>query len=358
MIIFGAHKFTLIFYFFLSEALGFIYMHSPFLFPQFLFTHLSLISYNIPLSVLRHFVHKYLMSVLQIRQYRRLEDGSINVVTRGQQRFRLRRRWIDADRVVRSLNVFSFSYLRSYINNLVIILRMFILQPCAEVQIVQEDMPLRTPRDVVGRLEPLSNLQGPSRLSLQCDVKRPRFGDDDSNSEGSFESELSQKERRLHQSAISSFTRGEVTDESTSSDEENFVCDSHLYSKRCPEDDFQSATSVDTDNERKLANVNPKNESHKQRGSERYRMVQELGRFRKVSRAFWPYWAYSMYDSYHLAQRAAGILFLLPFIHQLLLLHSILMCRFSQNGSREPVLLNQTFCFLGVWKLLNPTYLH
>ncbi|KAL6985476.1 hypothetical protein U1Q18_018851 [Sarracenia purpurea var. burkii] len=31
----------------------------------------------------------------EIRQYRRLEDGSLNVVTRGQQRFRLKRRWID-----------------------------------------------------------------------------------------------------------------------------------------------------------------------------------------------------------------------------------------------------------------------
>lgn len=40
-------------------------------------------------------------SISQIRQYRRLEDGSLNVVTRGQQRFRLRRRWIDVEGVVR-----------------------------------------------------------------------------------------------------------------------------------------------------------------------------------------------------------------------------------------------------------------
>lgn len=39
--------------------------------------------------------------VLQIRQYRRLEDGSLNVVTRGQQRFHLRRRWIDQEGAVR-----------------------------------------------------------------------------------------------------------------------------------------------------------------------------------------------------------------------------------------------------------------
>jgi len=29
-----------------------------------------------------------------------LDDGSLNVVARGQQRFRLRRHWIDVDRVV------------------------------------------------------------------------------------------------------------------------------------------------------------------------------------------------------------------------------------------------------------------
>ncbi|KAM7262570.1 hypothetical protein ACFE04_000253 [Oxalis oulophora] len=37
----------------------------------------------------------------EIRQYRRLEDGSINVVTRGQQCFRLRRHWFDGEGVVR-----------------------------------------------------------------------------------------------------------------------------------------------------------------------------------------------------------------------------------------------------------------
>ncbi|RWW85651.1 hypothetical protein BHE74_00005645 [Ensete ventricosum] len=37
-----------------------------------------------------------------IRQYRRLDDGSLNVVARGQQRFRLRRRWVDAEGAVSS----------------------------------------------------------------------------------------------------------------------------------------------------------------------------------------------------------------------------------------------------------------
>lgn len=40
---------------------------------------------------------------LQIRQYGHLEDGSLNVVTRGQQRFRLRRCWVDVEGVVRKI---------------------------------------------------------------------------------------------------------------------------------------------------------------------------------------------------------------------------------------------------------------
>ncbi|KAH0707603.1 hypothetical protein KY290_010122 [Solanum tuberosum] len=62
-----------------------------------------------------------------IRQYRHLEDGSVNVVTRGQQRFHLRSRWMDVEG-----------------------------SPCEEIQIVKEDLPLRTPREAVGRLTPLS----------------------------------------------------------------------------------------------------------------------------------------------------------------------------------------------------------
>ncbi|OIW14579.1 hypothetical protein TanjilG_32921 [Lupinus angustifolius] len=64
----------------------------------------------------------------EIRQYGRLADGSLNVVTRGQQRFRLRRCWTDAEGV-----------------------------PYGEIQITDEDVPLRTPRDAFGKLVPLSN---------------------------------------------------------------------------------------------------------------------------------------------------------------------------------------------------------
>ncbi|GKC31715.1 cereblon like protein, partial [Tanacetum coccineum] len=56
-----------------------------------------------------------------IWQYRWLEDGSINVVTRGQHRFRLKLRWIEVDG-----------------------------KPSVAIQIIEEGLSLRTPRDVVG----------------------------------------------------------------------------------------------------------------------------------------------------------------------------------------------------------------
>jgi Lon protease-like protein len=49
------------------------------------------------------FVSNMVFKYLQIRQYGRLEDGSLNVVTRGQQRFHLRRCWNDVDGVVRKI---------------------------------------------------------------------------------------------------------------------------------------------------------------------------------------------------------------------------------------------------------------
>ncbi|KQK09688.1 hypothetical protein BRADI_2g49550v3 [Brachypodium distachyon] len=59
----------------------------------------------------------------EIHQVRQSGDGTSNVSTRGQQRFRLRRSWIDADEV-----------------------------PWGEVQIIEEDTPSRTPRNAFVQL--------------------------------------------------------------------------------------------------------------------------------------------------------------------------------------------------------------
>lgn len=51
----------------------------------------------------------------QIRQHRKLEDGSVNIVARGQQRFRLKRRWVDVERLVSAIkNQIRVDFLSSY----------------------------------------------------------------------------------------------------------------------------------------------------------------------------------------------------------------------------------------------------
>ncbi|KAL3500617.1 hypothetical protein ACH5RR_039710 [Cinchona calisaya] len=109
----------------------------------------------------------------EIRQYRRLEDGSVNGVSRGQQRFHLRRRWIDVEGAT-----------------------------FGEVQIIQEDSPLKTPREAVGRLAPLMNLRSTLYYPRASCFVGWHGNDSDAMSEESLESELSLHERGLHQSAL------------------------------------------------------------------------------------------------------------------------------------------------------------
>jgi len=52
---------------------------------------------------------------MQIRQLRHLTDGSINVVTKGRQRFRICKAWTEADGAV--CDLFSTIFLFIYENN-------------------------------------------------------------------------------------------------------------------------------------------------------------------------------------------------------------------------------------------------
>ncbi|XP_059657146.1 uncharacterized protein LOC132303760 [Cornus florida] len=221
----------------------------------------------------------------EIRQYRRLEDGSMNVVTRGQQRFHLRRRWADVEGV-----------------------------PFGEIQIIQEDLPLRTPRDAVGQLAPLRNLRTGrllQKLPLSASqAKRQGYGneddDSDATSEESFESQLSLTERRLHESAtVSHYGYDRIDD--TSSDEGDFVCKpeplagiSHLN------DSIGTLLPYDDKRRKNIAlgageKVNSGKPSCKGVAWNKY----SISGLREVPRAFWPSWVYRMHDSYCLAQRAA-----------------------------------------------------
>ncbi|CAF2113822.1 unnamed protein product [Brassica napus] len=191
----------------------------------------------------------------EIRQYRRLSDGSFNVITRGQQRFLLKRRWTDVE---------GF--------------------PCGEVHIVEEDVPLRTPRDAFGKLVPISNSRASSTMALSAS-----FSDTDemsvANSEESFESALSPSEKKLHYSAVDSI----MDDWTCSDDEDEVVSTSNI---------IQSADGKTPVSKGKCQKLNRLTS---------FRKNTDLNRFRMAPRAFWPFWVYRMYDSYHLAQRAADL---------------------------------------------------
>ncbi|KAL8109966.1 uncharacterized protein LOC141672116 [Apium graveolens] len=170
-------------------------------------------------------------TTIEILESWKLEDGSLTVLTRGQQRFRLRERWITVEGA-----------------------------PCGEIQIIHEDAPLKTPRDAVGKQAPLRSSRSPNDLQnkrnvLKCD-------DSDGLSDDSFTSELSPTERRLHESALASSSRG--------------------FKKT---DELASDADIPVVGRRK--------------GS--------ISSLYQVSRAFWPSWVYHMYDSYCLAQKVAGM---------------------------------------------------
>lgn len=181
------------------------------------------------------------------------------------------------------------------------------LQPCGEVQIVDEDVPLRTPRDAFGKLVPISKLQ--ARYPLSTVSLSTPLRDMEANSEESFESALSPSEKRLHYSVVDS-----IFCNSTSSDDDQVVGTSTVqYSGSNPYSSRSIgylASSHDDENEEEQSTIGKtpvsQEKYQKQNRLASFRESTDLSRFRMTPRAFWPFWAYRMYDSYYLAQRAAG----------------------------------------------------
>lgn len=186
-----------------------------------------------------------------------------------------------------------------------------LLQPCGEVQIVEEDVPLRTPRDVVGKLEPLSKLRGcyQSTMSFSTPL-RDKDAQSVANSEESFESALSPSEKRLHYSVVDS-----IFYDATSSDDDQVVSTSDIQSSGSNPYSSRSIgyLSSGQDDQKKDGQSEfgktpvSQGKCQKQNRLASFRENTDLTRFRMGPRAFWPFWVYKMYDSYHLAQRAAGI---------------------------------------------------
>lgn len=220
----------------------------------------------------------------EIRQYGRLEDGSLNLVTRGQQRFRLRRCWIDVEGV-----------------------------PYGEVQIIEEDIPSRTPRDAFGKLTPLSNLPcnraASSMLSSKYSIDGQGSKNEESDTEDSFENELSPTARRIHQSLIRS---NYEYDESASSGDDKLTDESDQEIRSNLDD---PDTLMLADHEKYAENIDSRvgscsssgKQSSIREGLNRCYKSKDLYSSHRISRAFLPGWVYRMFDSYWLAQRAADM---------------------------------------------------
>ncbi|KAJ0986400.1 hypothetical protein J5N97_004756 [Dioscorea zingiberensis] len=213
----------------------------------------------------------------EIRQYRRLDDGSLNVVARGQQRFRIRRRWIDAEGA-----------------------------PCAEVQIIQEGAPLRIPKDAFGQLAAVNNLSkcAPSHPESSRVPLSKHLGYEDAESDWecmSATSTFSDHSMMDMRTPTDSPREGERFDALSSSDDD--LISGHAprlqkcyLNKSGGSDQSHGKLSEDESMRSDLAGA-----SSSGRGP-----IKSAGQ-RRAPMAFWPYWVYQMYDSYSLARKAADL---------------------------------------------------
>ncbi|WOK95706.1 hypothetical protein Cni_G04413 [Canna indica] len=219
----------------------------------------------------------------EIRQYRRLDDGSLNIVARGQQRFRLRRRWVDDAGA-----------------------------PCGEVQIVQEDAPLRTPKEAFAQFASIPSSERHDFSHVTSSSISPAKWRGHEDAEDSWDcmshgSIMSDHSTDMRMSVSASDSNGSPTmyerfDEPSSGDEEFMHC-------------------YDGTPKESLAKVlGPLGQSHKyevhcslgrsldsgEKWEKRLSIKKLKGQFH-APMSFLPHWAYQMYDSFSLARRAAEL---------------------------------------------------
>ncbi|KQK05328.1 hypothetical protein BRADI_2g19430v3 [Brachypodium distachyon] len=181
------------------------------------------------------YVNASVGTTAEIRQLGRLDDGSVNVLTRGQQRFRLIRHWEDVDGVV-----------------------------WGDIQIIEEDTPLRTPRDAFAQL-------------AACSSFRPH------TSSPVMSSDVSQIKQQNH---MDSKLDCDSPSHTSTSVMKTFVDD----------DDDDIAASWCSSS----ARATRKKQQHQCTPASYSKQPVQ------ASLSFWPRWVYEMYDSYTLARRAAG----------------------------------------------------
>ena len=151
-------------------------------------------------------------------------------------------------------------------------------------------------------------------LPSKYSVDRQGSINEESDTEESFENELSSTERRIHQSLIrSSFEY----DESASSGDDKFTyeSDQEIRSNLNTPD---TLTPLLPDHEKDAENLDSRIGSCSSSGKQssireglNWCSKNKDPYSRRTSRAFLPGWVYRMFDSYLLAQRAAGTFSLL-----------------------------------------------
>ena len=145
---------------------------------------------------------------------------------------------------------------------------------------------MRTPRGVFGKSASSSNM--PCSHVKMHGLKNGQ-SDSDANPDEDFESELSPTERKTHLSVIGSGSASGMADVSANSSGVNFMHKS----------DQEIRSNLDLSIEKCSTSGKL---SSKEELNRCYKNIQS----HKISKAFWPHWVYRMYDSYWLAQRAAG----------------------------------------------------
>ena len=130
--------------------------------------------------------------------------------------------------------------------------------------------------------------------------------DSEAKSDESFESALSLTEREIHQSAIGSYSGSDTMDESTTSSSDDEKSQLQLQSKDSDSSDSLHSCPEISNVDLASSSMSDMQSSKQEEPNKCWRNM-DLNQFRRVPIAFWPHWVYRMYDSYCLAQRAAGI---------------------------------------------------
>ncbi|MQL78834.1 hypothetical protein Taro_011252 [Colocasia esculenta] len=230
----------------------------------------------------------------EIRQYKRLNNGWLNVVARGQQRFHLRRCWMDADGV-----------------------------PCAEIQVIEEDKPLRTPKDAFARLASVPNPSCSRSLShaspSDASPDKHHYEDEENDwehiSDMSASSDHSLLDIRMQQSLIDSPSEYGKSDYCTSSDED-FEHEQQRRLSRSFQGNLEGLWKQHkherTSHGKSIAydvrkGSSPVKLSRKDEGQGRTSSFNVSKSSYRAPLSFWPHWVYQMYDSYSLARKAADM---------------------------------------------------